>query len=126
MKETTQLGRLARGVVAALLLTGVAPLSAEDTGPGTSVLGVGNQSCGVWLENERSKNDDRYILRAWLGGFLSALNATGYSGDKDLTEGMNVTGLDQWVSNYCAANPLNTVARASAELAKELKTRQGK
>lgn len=105
-----------------ILLVGLAQ-PARAAGPQSTILGVGTQSCGVWLRDEQSASVDRYINFAWVAGFLSAYNATGVSGSYDISKGTDMAGIAKWVSNYCSGHPLDSIAQAAAALTKELRKR---
>jgi len=57
---------------------------------------------------------------AWVTGFLSAFNFYGNRREADVAGSTDVNGIFAWLDNYCAANPLHTVAEASVALVTEL------
>lgn len=112
-----------RHVILAGLLTVACPLKAAS-GPVSTILGVGTQSCGTWLKDESSEADGKSMNHSWLAGFVTAYNATGIGGTHNASSGTDFAGLTRWISNYCAAHPLDSIAVASGALVNELRRRQ--
>lgn len=87
--------------------------------PPATVVGWGNRSCGDWSDAKQKDDWLRAVYKGWLGGFVSGLNFASQHGDITATTDFN--GLVAWVDNYCAANPLDPVHVASANLAVTLR-----
>ena len=75
----------------------------------------GVQSCGVWV-HDRSTKDDDYV-KTWLLGYLSGL-AEGY--EQDYLLHADNQSIYLWMDNYCQANPLEHIGAGADQLAVEL------
>lgn len=126
--EGKKLMRLKPALIALMLALGTAPAFAEG-GNNFIVVGVGNQSCGVWIKDHSEHESDgsntwtTITENAWLGGFITGLNASlsaATSKDVNISGSANVDAMAQWITNYCTANPLDTVAMAALALTSEL------
>ena len=109
-----------RLVVAAALVATCATAHAQP-----KVYGFGNASCGQWVADHNAKNTSAAAQEAWLGGYLSGLNALSAVKDTDYGGGVDWAGLVGWVSNYCTANPLDKLNVAALQLVAEIGKRQG-
>jgi hypothetical protein len=98
-------------IVAALLAFTVTSTAAGQV---KFVIGAGNVSCGAWTQ---SPNDTRM---AWALGYLSR---AAFEHPGDILEQPDVEALRGWISNYCAANPLDTLLTALRQLEFELVAR---
>ncbi|MGJ4899444.1 hypothetical protein ACQR2B_31010 [Bradyrhizobium oligotrophicum] len=86
------------------------------------VVGQGAQSCATWTKQLRlSDSSLSYVNEAWVLGFLSGRNF--YSSAAITIPEANA--VSAWITNYCAANPVDTIAQAAAELANYLHDRRG-
>jgi hypothetical protein len=83
-------------------------------------LGVGNTSCGQWLQ---SQGWTRAVYTGWVQGYLTAYNIYG-GGDGNVTRGTDVAGYVAWVDNYCSANPLEDLRSAADRLIGAFQKRQ--
>jgi hypothetical protein len=105
------------------LLAGMSLASAQE--PMATTLGVGNRSCGSWIEARRSVGLLPDVYEGWIAGYLSGSNAIisyEYHTD-DLAQAQKQTdarGLYAWIDNYCQAHPLNSIAQAADALSGEL------
>lgn len=82
-------------------------------------------SCANWT-SEREKSGYRsQILDGWVLGFISGYNAFGPN-DGGSNTGITADGMVGWISNYCKANPLDSVTTAAFKLTSELKKRSGR
>ena len=101
-------------VMMAALVTGVRP-QIQTPAPGhATVYGEGALSCGTWTSGDSS---ERLRRGAWIRGFVSG---AGYEGAK--LRDTDSTGIEAWISQYCAAHPLDTIATASSHLVESLVT----
>jgi hypothetical protein len=92
-------------VVLGLMLAFSIPAQAQNI----MVLGVGNASCGSWLQSRRSNN---YFSEAnWVVGFLSAAGVYGDYGN--ILANTDSNGVLYWVDNYCRSNPTKPIIEAS-------------
>jgi hypothetical protein len=109
----------------AILISGASGMRAQ-----TTVLGVGNRSCGSWTEARRANNNSANIFEGWVAGFLSGSNSittNSFTIDtlKEPSAQGDAQGLWAWIDNYCQAHPLNSVASAADALGGELIRRAG-
>ncbi|MCK1600823.1 hypothetical protein IVB02_05155 [Bradyrhizobium sp. 166] len=90
---------------------------------GRAIFGAGLVSCGEW-QKFKTTNDraSLFQIQAWVDGFLSGQNLFA-EGSDFLVSKPNSTALYAWIDNYCAANPLDTIAKATVSLRGELETR---
>lgn len=79
----------------------------------------GGADCGQWFNKARQDN-----AKMWLSGYLSGLNS---AIGKQLGDPLGKLGsMEQaflWVNNYCAKNPLSSLAEAGNTLYIELQNR---
>ena len=90
------------------------PAHAADPG-GFEAYGAGLLSCGKWLAARKGNN--WYENGQWVFGWVSAAGNYNVQGSLRHSDSL---ALAAWVDNYCRANPLNTIAQASAALVDEL------
>jgi hypothetical protein len=102
----------------------IAALLAAVQAPPRDVVGNGNASCGEWTAAQQENGWSRSVYDAWVGGFISGLNLVNPKGN--LTTGMDFKGLQGWMDNYCAANPLDPISTAAVRLSVELRKRAQK
>ena len=99
--------------------------SVEASAELVTVQGVGLRSCGKWTTEHKRGDWEALVQDAWIGGFLSGYNV--YSRQNgNIAEGTDFAGMLQWVSRYCEANPLDTIADAAMKLVIELDERRRK
>jgi hypothetical protein len=87
------------------------------------VLGYGLSSCGTWTSDHTSKASGSFAEDQWVLGYVTSFNAWG-SGTNNASGDSDNTGLLEWVNNYCAQYPLNTISQASAALMVALYVKQ--
>jgi hypothetical protein len=109
-------------IAALVLVTLSSPVVAQ-----TTVRGPGTASCGAWVHDRTSQNDrdltSRFDRESWIMGYITAYNTFADAGG-DVARGTDARGLFQWIDNFCAGHPLDTVADATFALVSELRRRQ--
>ena len=106
-------GRLTgRKTVAALVGFLAVVLSCPGQAAAYSMVGPGGVSCGSWVQARRGSSPD-YAQEGWVLGFLSGVGFMG-APRQDPLNGMDAAGVFVWLDNYCLANPLASLAAASA------------
>ena len=99
-----------------LLLCPVAAHAKPAAAGNYSVLGMGVESCGTWKSAREEKEGWKALaLGDWIGGYITAYNAWS-AGPDDITKGTDLRGALAWMDDYCAKNPLETIATAASEL----------
>jgi hypothetical protein len=61
---------------------------------------------------------------SWLGGYVSAFNNYERPSSGNLASGVDFEGMEQWVSGYCAKNPLEKIDTGAQKLIEELQLRK--
>jgi hypothetical protein len=64
------------------------------------VLGQGNISCSVWLEDRQTDIPGAASRTGWVLGFMSAFNQYAWEGI-DVSEGKGTDELMSWIDSYC-------------------------
>ena len=80
------------------------------------IFGAGSRSCGSWLQVRSQALPDTVVLQSWILGYITSVNANVLSVNRDVTSGAAPDTLFSWIDNYCAAHPLESVARAASAL----------
>jgi hypothetical protein len=80
------------------------------------IFGAGSRPCGSWLQLRSQALPDSAVLQSWLLGYVTSVNANLLSVDRDVTGGATPDALFTWVDNYCAAHPLDSLARAAGAM----------
>jgi hypothetical protein len=96
-----------------LVLLSAAPARAASE---YMILGAGGRPCGSWLQVRSQALPDSAVLQSWVLGYITSVNANFLTSSPDVTEGANPDALFSWIDNYCAAHPLDTLARAASAL----------
>jgi hypothetical protein len=107
------------------------PAKAET---GYLVWGVGNDSCGSYVQQYPSQSNVHYMQSSWVQGFVTAkneeiiANARKRIGGKaaagfDLLRNADTAGLQVWLFNYCQSHPLEPLSHAASEFVNELVNR---
>lgn len=99
----------------------VTPTMAEDQ----PIVGVGNQSCGVWNEwRDKENNAVETLLTGWVQGFLSGMNARSYVMTGMSEDSMYVLPSQQMINayldEYCKKNVSDDLFGASLTLFYEI------
>jgi hypothetical protein len=87
------------------------------------ILGAGSRPCGSWLQVRSATNPDSAVLQSWVLGYITSVNANVLTVSQDVADGDTADGLYTWIDSYCAAHPLDTLARASAALLESLRAK---
>ncbi len=80
------------------------------------ILGAGSRPCGSWLQLRSEALPDSAILQSWVLGYMTSVNANLLSASQDVTAGAAPDALFTWIDNYCAAHPLDSLARATGAM----------
>lgn len=80
------------------------------------IFGAGSRPCGGWLQVRSQALPDSAVLQSWVLGYLTSVNANLLSVNRDVTAGASSETLFSWIDNYCAAHPLDSLARAASAL----------
>ena len=80
-------------------------------------VGPGNDSCGQWSDARQSGRGRDTYYGAWLGGYLSGINA---SGERDVLRGRRMADAMLWVDRFCRDNPTMTIKSAASALVAHL------
>jgi hypothetical protein len=80
------------------------------------ILGAGSRPCGSWLDVRSQALPDSAALQSWVLGYFTSVNANFLTSSADVTGGTNPDALFSWIDNYCAAHPLDSLARAASAL----------
>lgn len=80
------------------------------------ILGAGSRPCGAWLQVRSQALPDSAVLQSWVLGYVTSVNANFLTSSPDVTQGANPDALFSWIDNYCAAHPLDSLARAASAL----------
>lgn len=59
---------------------------------------------------------DATVLQSWVLGYITSVNANLLTSSSDVTGGASPDKLFSWIDNYCAAHPLDSLARAASAL----------
>ena len=107
--------RIAAGcaAVALTLLVASVAAAADDQ---YVILGAGGRPCGSWLELRSRAMPESIVLQSWVLGYVTSVNANVLTGTGDVSRGDSPDALFAWIDNYCAAHPLDSVARAAGAL----------
>jgi hypothetical protein len=80
------------------------------------ILGAGSRPCGSWLQVRSQALPDSAVLQSWVLGYVTSVNANFLNSSPDVTQGANPDVLFSWIDEYCAAHPLDSLARAASAL----------
>jgi hypothetical protein len=80
------------------------------------IFGAGSRPCGSWLQVRSQALPDSAVLQSWVLGYVTSVNANLLSVNRDVTDGASPDALFSWIDNYCAAHPLDSLARAAGAM----------
>jgi len=87
------------------------------------IFGAGGRPCGNWLQVRSQALPDSAVLQSWVLGYVTSVNANVLTVNQDLTKGDSPNALFTWIDDYCAAHPLDSIARAAGSLVDSLRTK---
>ena len=90
-----------------------------------TILGAGSRPCGSWLRLRSQAAADSVVLQSWVLGYLTGINANVLTLSADVTAGTAPEALFSWIDGYCAAHPLDSLARATGALLDSLRAKNG-
>lgn len=82
----------------------------------------GSRSCGTWIDYQKQGGASSLASETWLVGFLSGI---AFESNKDILDGADNPSIFLWVTNYCQANPLESLTKAGEALAVALMKKKG-
>jgi hypothetical protein len=110
--------------ILAIVLTVGAPMAFAQSDLGDHmVLGHGLVPCEEWTKERRENSPVAALRGAWVLGYLTAVNRYAPWASKDIAEGMDTEAVWSWIDNYCAQNPGEAIAHATAALVSERRQR---
>lgn len=94
----------------------------ERTKPGEfQTHAYGLQSCGRWTDERRQGGLVDEVYQGWVYGFVTGAGDMFAALSPPLTlRTTDSAAIRAWVDNYCAAHPLDSIAKASEALVLEL------
>lgn len=63
------------------------------------------------------------MLQSWVLGYVTSVNANVLTVNQDVAGGSSSDALFSWIDDYCAAHPLDSLARAAGSLVDSLRTK---
>ena len=111
--------RSAVAVVLSVALTASAAHAANEY----VVLGAGSRPCGSWLQLRTQANPESAVLQSWVLGYITSVNANVLTVSQDVADGSTPDALYAWIDSYCAAHPLDSLARGTANLLESLRAK---
>jgi hypothetical protein len=109
--------------VATALLAGLLYGAPAPAGNQYVILGAGSRPCGSWLQVRSETNPDSAVLQSWVLGYITSVNANVLTVSQDVADGDTPDGLYSWIDSYCAAHPLDSLARATTALLESLRAK---
>ena len=86
-----------------------------------TIQGFGANTCGSWVQEHRKDSIIAGAQNSWMTGFLSAYNVYGPQATRSIAgRGSDYQGVEVWMTNYCAAHPLDNIAQAAVVLVQTL------
>ena len=102
-------------VLLALVAASFPALGANQTNQYV-IFGAGSRPCGSWLQLRSQALPDSAVLQSWVLGYVTSVNANLLSVNQDVTGGAQPDAVFTWIDNYCAAHPLDSLARAASAM----------
>jgi hypothetical protein len=88
-----------------------------------AIFGAGGRPCGSWLQLRSQLNPDSAVLQSWVLGYITSVNANVLTTSQDVSGGDTPDALYSWIDGYCAAHPLDSLARATGSLLESLRAK---
>ena len=107
------------GVVSILLLLAASARASDQY----VIFGAGGRPCGNWLQLRSQALPDSAVLQSWVLGYVTSVNANVLTVNQDVAGGSSSDALFSWIDDYCAAHPLDSLARAAGSLVDSLRTK---
>ena len=95
-----------------LLLSGASGARAVDETGNFVVLGIGGNTCGKYLSEEKPI---KAYYDTWLTGYVTALNRK-TPGSANILSKTDLARAMGWIANYCRENPTENFHDAAAHL----------
>jgi hypothetical protein len=102
------------------ILSLAAPARAGDA---YVIFGAGGRPCGSWLQVRSQASPDSAMLQSWVLGYITSVNANVLMVSRDVANGSSPDALFSWIDDYCAAHPLDSLARAASSLVDSLRSK---
>src|SRR5438128_1255268 len=104
-----------------LILPFFVPLSGicADADGNYTIVGVGFDSCGRYVQETRRGPSSSFPYRGWIGEYLTAVNLS-TPNTYHIAGTTDLDGLMLWLENYCNKNPLKPFYNAVENLINEL------
>lgn len=118
--ETSAAGATRRVATCLIFLSLAAPARA---GGAYVIFGAGSRPCGSWLQVRSQALPDSAVLQSWVLGYVTSVNANVLVVDRDVASGASQDELFSFIDSYCAAHPLDSIARAAAGLVDSLRSK---
>jgi len=119
-RRETQAALIGRAAACLAILSLAAPARAGDQ---YVIFGAGSRPCGSWLQVRSQALPDSTVLQSWVLGYITSINANVLKISQDVASGASSDALFSWIDNYCAAHPLDSLARAASSLVDSLRSK---
>jgi hypothetical protein len=87
------------------------------------MLGVGNISCGKWLQRRAENSAETIADQSWVTGYITSFNNFIHESG-NVSAGIGAGELFAWIDGYCQVHQMDTLFRASNALIQELEKRE--
>lgn len=109
------------GILVACSLAATSLATASNRQGEYSVWGYGAKSCGSFVTASENQRQENITFLSWLQGFISGYNYFNQDGVSDVAQ-TDIRGLEQWILNYCRAQPTQDVSDAAISFVKAHKS----
>jgi hypothetical protein len=89
-----------------------------------NILGVGNESCGVWPQHRNVPSYAEAAQLSWVAGYVTGFNNYASNQSGDVSAGIDCDGQVAWIDSYCQTHPLDSLFQATSALIRELEKRR--
>ena len=105
------------GVIAGAILMGASHVVAQGHERTYMVFGHGTSSCGTWVDEvTNNSSGDPYPFTAWVNGYITGIGTAYTASKRGELQRTDAAAMRTWVSNYCAAHPMDTIENAGWNL----------